>query len=87
MLADATMSSGAERLVDTLSPFAHESVTIVHFISCQVLLKGLSSLAARVDPTVWVPFRIILPYFPVDLGKRRRSDSCVTLGNDILTVL
>jgi hypothetical protein len=87
MFANATMSSSAKWLIDTLGSFAHKSVTIIHFVSRQVLLEGLSSLTAGVDPTVWVPFGMILPYFPVDLSERGGSDSRVTFGNDILTVL
>ena len=87
MLADATMPSGAKWLIHALGPLAHESITIVHLVPCQVLLESLGSLTARVDPTVWVPFCVILPNFPVDMGKRRGGYRRVTLGDDILTIL
>lgn len=87
MLADTTMPSSTKWLIDALGPFAHESVTVVHLLSCKVLLKGLSSLTAGIDPTVWVPLCVILPNFPIDLSEGRRGYGRVTLWNDVLTVL
>ena len=87
MLANATMPPSTKRLIDALGPLTYESVTIVHFLSCKVLLEGLSSLTAGIDPTVWVPLCVILPNFPIDLSKCGRSYGCVTLWNDVLTIL
>ena len=87
MLADATMPSSAKWLVDAFGSLAHESVTIVDLVSCQVLPEGLRSLTAGIDPTVWVPFRVAFPDFPVDLSECRRGNGGVTLWNDVLTIL
>ena len=87
VLADTTVPSSAERLIHTLCPFADESITVVRLLAGQIFLEGLSGLAARVDPTVWVPFCMILPDVPVDLSKRWGSDGSVTLGDDIMTAV
>jgi hypothetical protein len=86
MLANATMPSSAKGLIHALSSLADESVTIVHLLSGQVFLEGPSSLTTRINPTVWVPFCMILPDFPVDLSECWGSDGSVTLGDDILTI-
>ena len=86
MLANATMPSGAKWLIHALGSLTDESVTIVHLLSSQIFLEGPGGLAARIDPAVWIPFRVILPYFPVDLSERRGGDDSVTFGDDILTV-
>lgn len=80
------MSSSAEGLIYTLGSLADESIAIVHLLSSQVFLEGLRSLTTRIDPAVWVPFRIVLPDFPVNLSKCWRGNGSVTLGDDIMTV-
>lgn len=87
MLANTTVSSSAKGLVDTFGSFAHKSVTIIHLLSCKVLLEGLSGLAAGVNPTVRIPFRVILPDFLIDLSESGGGYSRVTPGNNVLTIL
>jgi len=64
VLADTTMPSSAERLVHALGSFTDGPITIVYLLSGKVSLEGSSSLAIRINPAVWVPFRMVLPDFP-----------------------
>jgi len=80
------MPSSAKGLIHALGSLADKPVTIVHLLSGQVFLESPSGLATRINPTVWVPFCMILPDFPVDLSERWGSDGSVTLGDDILTI-
>jgi len=85
VLANATMPSSTKRLIHALGSFADGSITIVHLLSSQISLEGLSSLAIRINPAVWVPFRMVLPDPPVDLSECWGSSDSVTLGDNILT--
>jgi hypothetical protein len=86
VLPNATVPSSAKGLIHALGSLTDESVTIVHFLSGQVFLEGPSSLTTWVNPTVWVPFGMILPDFSVDLSESWGSDDSMTFGNDILTI-
>ena len=80
------MPSSAKGLVHALGSLTDKSVTVVHLISGQVFLEGPSSLTTWINPTVWVPFGMILPYFSVDLSECWGSNDSVTLGDDILSI-
>ena len=80
------MPSSAEGLIHTLGSFADKSVTVVRLLSTQIFLECPSSITVRIDPAIWIPFRVIFPDFPVDLSERWGSDGSVTLGDDILSV-
>jgi len=84
VFANATMPSSTERLVHALGPFANGSIAIVRLLSGKVSLEGSSSLAIRINPAVRVPFRMVLPDIPVDLGECWGSGDSMTLGDDIL---
>ena len=86
MFANATMPSSTKWLIHALGSLADEPVTIIHLLPSQVFLEGPSSLAARINPTVWVPFRMVLPDFPVYLSECWGSYGSVTLRDDILTI-
>ena len=81
------MPSGTKWLVHALGSFTDNPVTIVDLLSRQVFMESPSSLAFWINPTVWVPFRVILPNFPVHLSECWGSDNGMTLGDDVLTVL
>ena len=86
VFANATMPPSAERLIHALGSFADEPITVVRLLSSQIVLEGPSSLTVRINPAVWVPLRMILPDFPIDLSKCWGSDGSVTLWYDILAV-
>ena len=80
------MPSRAKWLIHALGSLVDESITIVHPIFSQVFLESPSNLPARIDPTVWIPFPVVLPDFTVDLSECWGGDNGVTLGDDISTV-
>ena len=86
VFANATMSSSAKGLIHTLGSLTDKSVPIIHFLSGQVFLESPSSLATWIDPTVWVPFGMILPDSSVYLSECWGSDNSVAFGDDILSI-
>jgi hypothetical protein len=87
VFANATMPSSTKGLIYALGSLTDDSITIVHLLpSTQVFLEGPSGLAVRINPAIWVPFRMVFPDFPVDLSECWGSDGGVALGDNISTV-
>jgi hypothetical protein len=88
VFTNATMPSSTKGLVYALGSLTDDSITIVHLLSStQVFLESPSGLTVRINPTVWVPFRMAFPDFPVDLSECWGSDGGVALRDNISPVL